>query len=88
MYSILEEKPDGYKRVIFLMPTKDTHFYHFVNPEKGHICPCSFQTPIEAFNDLSNYVDSGKLKRFKIAEGFYPTVKDMERHIEEFKNGK
>lgn len=81
MFTILETKSDDSLRLIFLMKTKDTNLWHFVNPVKGHICPHSFETPTDAFNDLSTRVDNGKLKRFKIAKGWIPTIDAFNNHV-------
>lgn len=51
---------------VLLLRHKGTETYSFVNVTKGHICPCVFNSEIEALSDLDKYRINGKIKSYKI----------------------
>lgn len=63
---ILETKADGSTRTLLLLKNKDGSGYQYINLEKGHICPCKFNTEEEAFKDLEKLIEKGKIKKYVI----------------------
>lgn len=46
---------------VLLLKHKGTDEWSFVNLTKGHICPCRFKRPDEAFDDLEKHRKDGRL---------------------------
>lgn len=47
--------------LVLLLKHKDSNEYSFVNLTKGHICPCRFKRPADAFDDLDKRRKDGKI---------------------------
>ena len=63
---LIREIIAGYEVRIISICRNINDKWQFINLTKNKICPCEFNSEQEAFNDLYNYIKSGRIKSIEI----------------------